>query len=60
MEKQRKLCSLFINRSNSLKYQVDFILIYMSLIKKGSKKNRKILSLQLFGIREILRNTLKS
>ena len=42
MEKQRKLCSLFINRSNSLKYQVDFILIYMSLIKKGSKKNRKI------------------
>ena len=60
IKKQRKLCLLFINRSNSLKYQLDFILIHMILIKNGRKKNRKVPSLQLFGIRAILRNILKS
>ena len=41
IKKQRKLCLLFINRSNSLKYQLDFILIHMILIKNGRKRIEK-------------------
>ena len=56
IKKERKLCLLFINRFNSSKCQLDFVVIHMILIKRRKKKNRKVLSLKLFGIWATLRN----
>ena len=56
IKKERKLFLLFITRFNSSKCQLDFIVIHMILIKRREKKNRKVLSLKLFGIWATLRN----